>query len=323
MTSCRKSTHLGPVHKLLPPANEAKVMFLQVSVCPHWERGHAWLLWQACMVAPGGAHMVALGGVCVVAPEGGMCGCSGGGAWLLWGACVVAPGGMHGCYQGGVCGCSGGHVWLLWGVCMVALRGMCGCSQGGMCGCSWGGMHVWLLPGGMCGCCWGACMVAPRGAHMVALGGCVWLLQRGACVVALGGCMVALGGMCCCSWGHAWLLSGGCVCLLRGHVWLLLGGMHVWLLPGGMCGCCWGACMVAPRGACMGYNEIWRYDQWAGGTHPTGMHSCFIKVVYEKFFLKFSQNFLSKTGLYFFIDNHYKSIYWLVRNESFSCRVQK
>ena len=24
----------------------------------------------------------------------------------------------------------------------------------------------------------------------------------------------------------------------------------------------------------MGYDEIWRYDQLAGGTHPTGMHSC-------------------------------------------------
>ena len=44
-----------------------------------------------------------LGGACVVAPEGGMCGCSGGRAWLLLGgACVVAWGGMHGC-SGGAC----------------------------------------------------------------------------------------------------------------------------------------------------------------------------------------------------------------------------
>ena len=86
--------------------------------------GHAWLLW---------------GGV--VAPGGGVHGCSGG-------MCVVALGGMHGC-SGGIRGCSGGrgHAWLL---------------QGCMRGCSWGacmvapGGHVWLLPGG-------ACMVAPRG----------------------------------------------------------------------------------------------------------------------------------------------------------------
>ena len=32
--------------------------------------------------------------------------------------------------------------------------------------------------------------------------------------------------------------------------------------------------MVAPGGACMGYDEIRRYDQRAGGMHPTGMHSC-------------------------------------------------
>ena len=27
--------------------------------------------------------------------------------------------------------------------------------------------------------------------------------------------------------------------------------------------------------ACIGYDEIRRYGQCAGGTHPTGMHSCF------------------------------------------------
>ena len=59
-------------------------------------------LW-ACMVAPGGACVVAwgayvvapggMGAACVVALGGGVCGCSGGHAWLLWGGCVVAPGG--------------------------------------------------------------------------------------------------------------------------------------------------------------------------------------------------------------------------------------
>ena len=59
------------------------------------------------MVAQGGGMcMVAPGGACVVA-RGGMHGCSGGGhAWLL-------PGGVRGCSGGGMCGCSWGrgHVW--------------------------------------------------------------------------------------------------------------------------------------------------------------------------------------------------------------------
>ena len=89
--------------------------------------------------------------------------------------------------------------------------------------------------------------------------------QAGACVVA---------------GGHAWLPRGvhGC----RGA--RMVAGGHVWL-PGGMHGCrgcmhgCQGAYMVAggmhvEGGACVGYDEIWRYDQSAGSTHPTGMHSC-------------------------------------------------
>ena len=50
------------------------------------------------------------------------------------GACVVAPG-------GGVHGCSGGHAWLLWGVCMVA-RGACMVAPGGACVVARGG-HAW------------------------------------------------------------------------------------------------------------------------------------------------------------------------------------
>ena len=94
------------------------------------------------------------------------------------GACVVAPG-------GGMHGCSGGEG------CIVAWGGMCGCSGGG---------HAWLLPGG-----------------------CAWLLPEGGCVVALGG-----------------------------HAWLLLGGVR---------GCCWGCVHGCSWGACMGYDEIRRYDQ--------------------------------------------------------------
>ena len=65
-------------HFYRPQTKFAKVMFLQVSVCPQ-------------------------GGVCMVAPRGGVHGCSRGAcmvvprgrAWLLQGACMFAPGG-HG-----------------------------------------------------------------------------------------------------------------------------------------------------------------------------------------------------------------------------------
>ena len=87
-----------------PQTKFAKVMFLQVSVCPQGE-GHAWLLtggvrgcsWGACVVAPGGGH-----------------------AWLLWG-------GEH-AWEASVA--KGGHVWQR-GMCMVK-GGMRG--EGGMCG---------------------------------------------------------------------------------------------------------------------------------------------------------------------------------------------
>ena len=72
--------------------NFAKVMFLQVCVCP--QGGHAW--WQ--------------GGVC--GGRGGMCGgrggmCGGGG-----GMC----GGGHAWWQGGMRGGRGGHAWWQGGV---------------------------------------------------------------------------------------------------------------------------------------------------------------------------------------------------------------
>ena len=94
--------------------------------------------------------------------------------------------------------------------------------------------------GAVRGCWGGACMVAGREACMVA-GGCVWLP----------------GGMHGC-WGHAWLLGGmhgeRGACMANGGVWQR------------------GACVA--KGVCVGYDEIQRYDQLAGGTHPTGIHSC-------------------------------------------------
>ena len=54
-------------------------------------------------------------------------------------------------------------------------------------------------------------------------------------------------------------------CMARGGMCVWWGGMHG---RGGICGrgCAW------QGGACVAYG------QWAGGTHPTGMHSCYIGV---------------------------------------------
>ena len=46
-----------------------------------------------------------------------------------------------------------------------------------------------------------------------------------------------------------------------------------------------------------------------------------LMVVYGKNVQKFSRNFLSKARKYFFIDNHYKTIFQAVRTECGSCRV--
>ena len=71
-------------------------------------------------------------------------------------------------------------------------------------------------------------------------------------MVALGTYIVALGGVHGCSRGRGMHgCSGGCVVALGVCVVALRG--HAWLL--------WGACVVAPRGACVGYDQIWRYDQ--------------------------------------------------------------
>ena len=98
------------------------------------------------------------------------------------------------------------------------------------------------------------------------------------------------------------LFGGACVALFRGCVCgFIQGGVHgfIW---GGMRGFIWGACVVLfggvcmvlfrgacvvlSRGACMVlfrgaacvvfpvFSDTMRYCQWAGGTHPTGMHSC-------------------------------------------------
>ena len=94
-----------------PQTKFAKVMFLQVSVCPHG--GHAWFysvgggmrgfiwggmrgfIWGACVVLFGGHAWFYLGGMC----------------GFIWG-------GMHGFIRGGICG-------FIRGACMVLFRGGC------------------------------------------------------------------------------------------------------------------------------------------------------------------------------------------------------
>ena len=132
------------------------------------------------------------------------------------------------------------------------------------------GGHAWLLPGGGAG--EGACMVAPGGACVVARGGVHGCSGGGGvCMVAPGGvhgfiwggmhgfiwgaCVVLFG-------GHAWFYFGGaCVVLFGGHAWFYLGG-HAWFYSGGVCE------------VFSVFSDTMRYGQWAGGTHPTGMHSC-------------------------------------------------
>ena len=113
---------------------------------------------------------------------------------------MVAPGGgVHGCSWGGMHGCLGGHAWLLLGGHAWLLPGGCVWLLGGVHGCSWG-------EGGMQGCVvaprrWGACMVAwgcvaaPGGDMRGCSRGGAWLLQRGCVVAPRGGMHGCSGGM--------------------------------------------------------------------------------------------------------------------------------
>ena len=92
-----------------PQTKCAKVMFLQVSVCPHWGGVHGFIqggvrgfIWgQVWFYLVGGHAWFYLGGVCGFI-WGGMHG-------FIWG-------GMHGFIRGGVCGfIQGGHAWFFWG----------------------------------------------------------------------------------------------------------------------------------------------------------------------------------------------------------------
>ena len=89
-----------------PQTKFAKVMFLQVSVCPQ-------------------------GRACMVSGRGGMHGC-------CWGACMVAG--------GGVCMVAGGHAWLLaGGVTVHACWGRCVWLLGGVRRISWDMVNEWAV----------------------------------------------------------------------------------------------------------------------------------------------------------------------------------
>ena len=99
--------------QLLPPANVVCEGYVFTPVCDSVNRGRAWLL-----------------GGCIIAPRGGMHGCSGG-------AYMVAPGGHVWLLPGGPAWLlPGGHAWLL-------LGGHVWLLLGGMHGSSGVGGHVW------------------------------------------------------------------------------------------------------------------------------------------------------------------------------------
>ena len=135
---------------------------------------------------------------------------------------------------------------LFGGVCVVLFGGRAWFYSGG---------HAWFYSGGHVWFYSGACVVLFGGHAWFYLGGCAWFYSGGHAWFYLGGaCMVLFG-------GHAWFYLGGCA-------WFYSGGMlgFIW---GGMRGFIWGACVVFSV-----FSDTMRYGQWAGGTHPTGMHSC-------------------------------------------------
>ena len=133
-TACvRPCSHLtSAIAFYRPQMKFAKVMFLQVSVCPQLGgvRGCSGGWWD--MHGCSGGHQWLLGGH----------------AWLLWGACMVALGGMHGFFGGHAWFFPGGMHGFCLGACMV-FSGGCACF---FLGGAWffpGGVHVFFLEGGI------------------------------------------------------------------------------------------------------------------------------------------------------------------------------
>ena len=114
--------------------------------------------------------------------------------------------------------------------------------------------------GGVRGFIGGACVVLFGGACVVLFGGCVWFYSGGCAWFYLGGVHGFIRG------GVRGFIRGACVVLFGGRVWFYSGG-RAWFYSGG-------ACVVFSV-----FSDTMRYGQWAGGTHPTGMHSCYVVTI--------------------------------------------
>ena len=93
-----------------PQKKFAKVMFLQVSVCPHRGGMHGFIQ---------GVCMVLFRGVCMVLFGGHAWFYLGGMHGFIQGACMVFPGGHAWFFRGGVHGFSRGVCMVFPGACMV------------------------------------------------------------------------------------------------------------------------------------------------------------------------------------------------------------
>ena len=161
-----------------------------------------------------------------------------------WGKVIFSEACVNNSVHGGVCMVArGGHAWLLGGACVVLFGGACMVLFGGVCVVLFGG-HAWFYSGG-----------------------CAWFYLGGQCAWFYSGAFVVL------FRGVHGFIRGACMVLFRGE------GMHGFIQ--------WGACVVLfSRGVCVvlfsrggvrgffSFLDTMRYGQWAGSTHPTGMHSC-------------------------------------------------
>ena len=151
------------------------------------------------------------------------------------------------------------------GACVVPRGGVRGFIRGGGRVWFYSGGHAWFYSGGRAWFYLG-------GRAWFYSGGRAWFYSGGRAWFYSGGCVVLFRG------GHAWFYSGGGVrgFIQGGRAWFCSeGGACVVLLGrGGVCVVLFrgGACVVFPV-----FADTMRYGQWAGGTHPTGMHSCVMR----------------------------------------------
>ena len=125
-----------------------------------------------------------------------------------------------------------------------------------------GGGHVWFYAGGHAWFYSGGMRGFIRGCARFYLGGMRGFIRGGMHGFMWGACVV--------------LCRGGMHGFMQGGAWFYSGGMRGFM-QGGMRGFMQGGMRGFIRGACMFFSvflDTMRYGQLAGGTHPTGMHSC-------------------------------------------------